>query len=118
MSTGTPHLLVDTPDAASLVVGPLVIPGQTPCARCIALAREEQSEIWSGVDWQRNILQSAEVPVSVAHHIAGLIALELLRFIDSGDSEMIGSRVRCNYHSPLQGGRIIYARHPACGCSW
>lgn len=118
MSKGVPHLLVDAPDAASLMIGPLVIPGQTPCARCIALAREEQSEIWSAVDWQRNISPRHEVPVSVAHHVAGLIALELLRFVDSGESEIIGSRIRFNYHAPLQGGRTVYARHPACGCTW
>jgi hypothetical protein len=118
LSKGVPHLLVSAPDGASLIIGPLVIPGKTPCARCIALTREEQSEIWSGVDWQRNISPSAEVPVSVAHHVAGLIALELLRFVDTGNSEVIGARVRFNYHAPLQGGRTLYARHPACGCSW
>jgi len=118
LSKGVPHLLVGAPDGASLIIGPLVIPGKTPCARCIALTREDQSEIWSGVDWQRNISPSAEVPVSVAHHVAGLIALELLRFVDTGNSEVIGARVRFNYHAPLQGGRTIYARHPACGCSW
>ncbi|MCX6429946.1 MAG: hypothetical protein NTX12_03070 [Actinobacteria bacterium] len=118
LSKGVPHLLIDAPDGASLIIGPLVIPGKTPCARCIALTREEQSEIWSGVDWQRNISPNAEVPVAVAHHVAGLIALELLRFVDTGDSEVIGARVRFNYHAPLQGGRTIYARHPACGCSW
>ncbi len=118
MSRGIPHLLVDTPDAASLMIGPLVIPGHTPCAQCIALAREEQGEIWTGVDWQRNISPRCEVPVSVAHHVAGLIALELLRFVDSGKSEIIGSRIRLNYHAPLQSGRTVYARHPACGCTW
>jgi hypothetical protein len=124
MSQGIPHLLVENPDAASITVGPLVIPGKTPCARCISLARQDQGDIWSDIAWQRNTSPAAEVPVAVAHHISGLIALELLRFIDATNcqitesSELAGARVRFDYHAPLRGGRTLYARHPACGCTW
>ncbi len=118
MSQGRPHLLIENPDAASITIGPLVIPGKTPCGRCIALARDEQGELWNGLAWQKSTSPPNEVPVAVAHHVAGLIALELLCFIDSQTSELSGTKARIDYHSPMQRQRAVYARHPACGCSW
>ena len=118
MSEGTPHLLIEDPDAASVTIGPLVIPGRTPCARCISLARADQGELWNALAWQKSITSPLEVPVSVAHHIAGLIALEILSYIDTQKCALSGARIRFDYHTPLQGGRTLYARHPACGCNW
>lgn len=118
MSDGVPHLLVENPDCASINIGPLVLPGKTPCWRCVCLAKEEQNVVWRAIEWQRMATQPAEVPVAVAHNVAGLVALELLRFIDVGQSELIGNSVRLNYHSPCNTERRLYARHPACGCSW
>ena len=118
MSEGTPHLLIEDPDAASITIGPLVIPGRTPCARCISLARADQGELWNDLAWQKSIASPLEVPVSVAHHIAGLIALELLSYVDSQKCSLPGVRLRFNYHTPTQSERTFYARHPVCGCSW
>ncbi|MEK6647955.1 MAG: hypothetical protein AABY37_01410 [Actinomycetota bacterium] len=118
MSEGVPHLLVENPDCAAISIGPLVLPGKTPCWRCICLAKEEQNIVWREIEWQKMAARPAEVPVAVAHNVAGLVALELLRFIDVGQSELIGNSVRLNYHSPCNSERRLYTRHPACGCNW
>ena len=118
MSDGIPHLLIENPDCASINIGPLVLPGKTPCWRCISLAKEEQNSLWREIERQTMTAHPSEVPVAVAHNVAGLVALELLRFIDVGQSQLIGNSLRLNYHSPGTTEFRLLARHPACGCSW
>lgn len=118
MSNGVPHLLIDGPDSAAISIGPIVIPGQTPCARCISMALEDQNPAWREISMLRLLKPAKEVPVAVAHHIAGLAALELLRFIDEGQSQLIGKCVRMDYHRPTMATQHSFTRHPACGCNW
>lgn len=118
MSDGIPHLLIENPDCASINIGPLVLPGKTPCWRCISLAKEDQNVIWREIERQWLASHPAEVPVAVAHHVAGLAALELLRFIDVGQSQLIGHSLRVDYHSPCNTEPRLFTRHPACGCNW
>lgn len=118
MSQGIPHLFIDPPDCASISIGPLVIPGQTPCARCISLSLDDQNPTWREISMQRRIDPAKEVPVSVAHCVAGLVALELLRFVDEGDSLLIGGSARMDYRQPTLVEPQTFTRHPACGCNW
>jgi hypothetical protein len=118
MSDGTPHLLVENPDCASINIGPLVLPGATPCLRCVSLAKQDQNIIWREIQRQQLSALANEAPVAVAHHVAGLIGLELLRFIDSGQSQLIGQSLRVDYHSPGTTQPHMFTRHPACGCNW
>ncbi|MEI9906527.1 MAG: hypothetical protein WDO06_00220 [Actinomycetota bacterium] len=53
MSQGVPHLIIDAPDGPSLTVGPLVIPGKTPCLRCVAMSKEDNHEAWKDIAWQK-----------------------------------------------------------------
>jgi hypothetical protein len=118
MSDGIPHFLLEDPDCASINIGPLVLPGRTPCWRCISLAKEDQNFLWREIQRQRMESQPTEVPVAVAHHVAGLAGLELLRFIDSGQSQLIGAMMRVDYHAPGDSETTLFTRHPACGCTW
>lgn len=118
MSDGIPHLFVENPDCASINIGPLVLPGKTPCWRCVSLGKADQNVIWREIERQMMMTLPSEVPVAVAHHVAGMVALELLRFIDSGESQLIGHSLRVDYHTPCNTKRRLLARHPACGCSW
>lgn len=118
MSEGIAHLLIDSPESASMSIGPIVIPGQSPCARCVSMALEDQNPAWREISIQRLLMPANEAPVSVAHHIAGVAALELLRFIDEGKSELIGASARINYHQPTSVVQQSFSRHPACGCNW
>lgn len=118
MSSGVPHLIIDNPDSARISLGPIVIPGQSPCARCISIALEDQNPAWREISMQKLIKPAKEVPVAVAHHIAGLAGLELLRFIDEGQSDLIGKCARIDYHRPTISVQQSFTRHPACGCNW
>lgn len=118
ISQGVPHLFIDTPDSASLSIGPIVIPGQSPCARCISISRDDQNPTWREMSMQKQVALPREVPVSVAHYIAGVAALELLRFIDEGQSQLIGRSARLDYRAPSILEWQTFTRHPACGCDW
>lgn len=118
MSQGIPHLIIGVPESESIEIGPIVIPGKSPCARCIAMTREDQNPIWKEIALQKVLMPNVEVPVAVAHHVAGMAALELLHFVDEGISPLIGASSRLNFHGPLASARQTFARHPACGCNW
>lgn len=118
MSQGIPHLFIDTPDCASISIGPIVIPGRTPCSRCISLSLDDRNPTWREISLQRRISPAQEVPVSVAHCVAGVVALELLRFVDEGNSLLIGGSARMDYRQPTVVEPQTFPRHPACGCNW
>jgi hypothetical protein len=118
MSQGIAHLLVDNPDGASITIGPLVIPGKTPCTRCVSIANEDLNKLWREISWKKQNSPASEVPVAVAHHVAGFLALELLAFVDEGRSKLIGASARINFHAPTVIQERLFARHPACGCTW
>jgi hypothetical protein len=118
MSDGVPHLFIDSAEGARISLGPVVIPGQTPCVRCVSMTLEDQNPTWRDISMQRRLAPEGEVPVAVAHHVAGVAALELLRFIDEGQSELIGTIARMSYHRPITSQQQTFSRHPACGCNW
>jgi len=118
MSECIPHLFIEDPECASITIGPLVVPGSTPCWRCTVLTQDDEHIAWTQVQWQRRLSARAETPVSVAHHVAGLAALEVLRFIDTGHSDLLGSTIRINYLSAMETARRTFLHHPACGCHW
>ena len=118
MSNGVPHLFIDRADCARISIGPIVIPGQTPCVRCVSMALEDQNPMWRDISMRRLLAPDREVPVAVAHHVAGIAALELLRFIDEGQSQLIGTTARISYHRPTVAQQQSFSRHPACGCNW
>ncbi len=118
MSNGVPHLFIGTPDSARISVGPIVIPGQTPCARCVSMTLEDQNPAWREISMEKLLRPASEVPVALAHHIAGIAALELLRFMDEGQSQLIGTRASVDFHQPTLAVQQSFTRHPACGCNW
>jgi hypothetical protein len=118
MSEGISHLFIDSPVGAKISLGPIVIPGHTPCLRCVSMALEDQNPMWREISMQRLLAPDSEVPVAVAHHVAGVAALEILHFLDEGQSQLIGSTTQMSYHQPLNAQQQKFPRHPACGCNW
>ncbi|CAB4779058.1 unannotated protein [freshwater metagenome] len=118
MSECTPHLFIEDPECASLILGPFVVPGTTPCWRCTVLTKDDEYIAWKQVQWERRISPHSETPVSVAHYVAGLAALEILRFIDTQHSDLLGSTLRVNYLAANETERRRFSFHPACGCHW
>jgi hypothetical protein len=98
MMENTPHLLVDIP----------VIPGKSPCARCVQLAE--------GIAMP--ISQKCEVSAAFSLSIASAIALDVISLADRNSSIYLSTSYihsLRHYHQPeIQ----HWSQHHACGCTW
>lgn len=103
------YCIIADPIAAGVTVGPLVIPGVTPCLRCVRL---------HGSFDQQNSLDGYQIPVAQTHAVAALVVDQVLRFIDTGRNEIVGSEIFCDFLNPLQMQRQEFLRHPHCGCAF
>ena len=111
------HLFVGKLAGGIATCGPLVQPGLTPCARCLSLGAEEQyGEFHSQLTAANGT--SDELPIAVAHQLAAITAHTVLRFIDTGESDLAGAQVQLKYLEPLTPVFHHFSRHPKCACIW
>ncbi|MER6500771.1 ThiF family adenylyltransferase [Streptomyces sp. NPDC001455] len=94
ITSGTPHLYAGVVEATG-VVGPLVLPGGTACAGCLALARAEADEEWPRMlsQWRsgrRTAVQACDLGLATA--VAGLAAAHALCFLDGDLPASTGTR--------------------------
>ncbi len=121
MSAGQEHLVITPPDGGKCVIGPLVQPGKTPCTRCRNIAIDEV--IGSASVIADKVLigerrNNQEMPVFVAHYLAGLIASFILQRIDQNKSDLSGAYVAVDSLALSESSLISVAQNPACGCHW
>ena len=121
MSAGQEHLVITPPDGGKCVIGPLVQPGKTPCTRCRNIAIDEV--IGSASVIADKVLigerrNNQEMPVFVAHYLAGLIASFILQWIDQNKSDLSGAYVAVDSLALSESSLISVAQNPACGCHW
>lgn len=115
--TGAAHLIVGSSEAIGRV-GPLVVPGKTPCLRCYDLARSDLDP-----QWPRVALQLANDTGLVADDsnltlaVAGLAMLHLTSWVCGGQPPSMAGVV--NVTAPHGEPSLQRSRfHPACGCTW
>jgi len=127
MSSGQPFLHIPAPFADRGQVGPLVIPGKTPCLRCAQLLEEEHS----GISFSKPLGSASEdFPHVAAYFIAALAASLILRFCDwqtmhgattteklVGD-EITGKIISIDYQFLEAPEVVAITRHPLCGCAF
>jgi hypothetical protein len=113
-----PHLFISALDATTLRVGPLVIPGKSPCFRCIELNQLEQSPLLNQINQARSFAQPQLLNIAATAQVAGMIAQSVLNYLDTGFSELIGTQILVNAARPCNPQHIAYAINPACGCTW
>jgi hypothetical protein len=118
-----PHFVIHQPIGDEIVSGPLVIPGETPCVRCLSLyeidnfgfTRLERISINSG----------GELPTATAHYVAAITAAQILHFIDrmsdhenvvSSRNTGIGEVTYLNFQQLTEPQVVAISRHPLCGC--
>lgn len=82
VAAGTPHLAVHLRDGAG-VVGPLVLPGRSPCLRCLALHRGTADPGWPHVAARLAGRAGRASPASVAA-TAALGTAQALAALDTG----------------------------------
>lgn len=117
---GVPHLLAETYETLGSV-GPLVVPGRSPCLRCLDLHRRDRDPRWPAVAAQ--LTGPAPVPVSndsvLAAAVAAHATLAAVAHLDdpAGRSPLEGTLTELRLPD---GGlrRRRFEAHPACGCAW
>lgn len=113
---GQPHLLV-TVRETSASVGPFVLPGQTPCLRCVELARGERDPRWPALAAQlaasTHLVEPCEV--ALATTAAGIAAMHALTWLDTGEPPpSAGGLLEVDVTGVVR--RRSVTAHPACGC--
>jgi hypothetical protein len=115
LSTGTPHLMVSVRDGTG-VVGPLVVPGQSSCLRCLDLTRTDRDPQWPQIaaqlaDHRRPMACEAALAVALAGHAA----LHALTFLD-GEAAPATVNGTIEVRADGRVGRRSWVPHPRCGC--
>lgn len=115
MATDTPHLLITT-DEAGAWAGPLVVPGQGPCATCVGLHAADADALWPQLSIQ---LGNGRRPRLSADAVAGVVAVAsaaaLAHVEPARDAAWIQySRWRVQSGAPPEQSAVT--AHPACGC--
>lgn len=135
MSTGQTFIHIPTPLADQGRIGPLVIPGKSPCLRCLELSERDQLGI---SDYQ--ILSkkfTTDYPQIAANFIAALAASQIAQYCDyqscemqsgGADSsggvdglikaELVGNVINIDYQLLSHPEVIAITRHPLCGCAF
>ena len=142
LSEDRPFLIVPGYSQREISIGPIVIPGRTPCLRCFELNQVE-NDFWREQSRQLQLLEPSIDPPKVASHlIASLTALYATSWLDS-DEESRGSHLLVGHQlcftfdpapnpvlesaidpaldpslsaSPMRLRR--WHNHPECGCLW
>ncbi|MBI0300051.1 ThiF family adenylyltransferase [Streptomyces sp. PRKS01-29] len=117
LASGTPHLYAGVIEATG-VVGPLVVPGITPCAGCAAAGRAEREPVWPRMlaQWRSGRRRTAPAcDTALAMVVAGLTAVQALAFLDGRPSGGVGVRWELALPSLVWEARPVEA-HPGCGC--
>lgn len=115
---GTAHLLVEVRDAVG-VVGPFVLPGRTPCLRCLDLTRTDLDPAWPVLAHQLPAAGDGELgcdgPLALA--VAAQAAMQVLSMAD-------GTAVPASLGGTLEmtlpdwrWRRRAWPVHDACGCA-
>ncbi len=111
MSEGSAHLHINPIAGRDIELGPLVIPGRTPCLRCVALSKRDL-----GLPVAPHPLRD-EMPTYVSSRIAGLVASIVAEYIATGTSPLLGASSWIDLLSPLANDERRYWRvHHECGC--
>jgi bacteriocin biosynthesis cyclodehydratase domain-containing protein len=116
MSTGIPHLSVVIREASALV-GPLVIPGRTPCLRCVDLWRAQADERWAVLAAQLSAASRppAHEETTLAAVCGALAAAQALAHLDGRTATVRGASLEVSLPEAVPRLRE-WTPHPDCGC--
>jgi bacteriocin biosynthesis cyclodehydratase domain-containing protein len=114
-----PHLPVIIRETTA-VIGPLVLPGQTPCLRCVELTRGDRDPAWPVLAAQLIGEPHGVEPcdVGLASAAASIVALHVLAWLDRGIAApppSVGGTIELSL-ADLRLRRRTVVAHPGCGC--
>ncbi|MFD7277427.1 TOMM precursor leader peptide-binding protein [Streptomyces sp. NPDC059862] len=117
ITSGTPHLYAGVVEGTG-VVGPLVLPGETGCARCLHEDRTDRDPAWPRLVTQWRSGRQPHVrpcDLALATTVAGLAAAHTLTFLDGQVPSSAGARWEVSLPALQWHARPVWA-HPACPC--
>jgi bacteriocin biosynthesis cyclodehydratase domain-containing protein len=114
-----PHLPVIVRETTA-VFGPLVLPGRTPCLRCVELTRGDRDPVWPVLAAQLVGAPPAVEPsdIGLASAAASIVSLHVLAWLDRGERELppsVGGVFELSLVD-LRLRRRTVSAHPGCGC--
>ncbi len=124
MSEDVPFLIVNNFSHGTFEIGPFVIPGKSPCPRCIFLTQLDQSPHHQDVEQVLYLESEVEFPAAMTWFAAGVIALAAIQYADgaAGDgktsSQYLGKTVEFTPTSLSTPRQRQWSVHPHCGCTW
>ena len=110
-----PHLLLCV-RSGGVVVGPLVIPGQTACLTCIDLHRRDADNGWATLLPQLCRIRMPVVPALLAW-AGGVTTAQALAWLSGSRPETCGATLEISPVDYITRWRA-WPMHPACGCGW
>jgi len=100
---------------ATVVVGPLVRPGTTPCLNCLDLHRVDRDPGWRLVAAQlADTLDTGPIERTTLLAAAAFAAREVLTQLEGGSPQTLGATVEIA--TPGDTIRRQWTPHPTCGC--
>ena len=115
MRDQTDHLFVGEVIGGATYAGPLVKPGETPCAQCLEIGKAER---YGMDDLVPIAAQNLEIPVAISYQVAGTIVQAILQLIDTGLCDLTGAQLCFDYTTPIHKEPVRFSRHPNCQCQW
>ena len=118
VAEGIPHLSVVVRDT-DVLVGPFVVPGATPCLRCLDLHRTDLDPGWPHVVTQVPLAPADRCPpeeTATATAVAGLACLQVLAHLDGAVVASRGATLELLVPEAVV-RRRPWAVHPQCGCT-
>lgn len=113
---GAAHIQIGNLNAGKIEVGPIVIPGKTPCYNCILIWRSEQMNDLANLFISNLLAKPLELPAASVTYLAGLIVMLIDNFFSLEKSFLIGSSIVINLLRPLEFTERFWQPHPNCGC--
>ena len=132
-----PHLSVVVREG-TIVVGPLVLPGSSPCLRCLDLHRADRDPAWPRIlaqlvaerrgpaggrlvteaeETASSLLGASLAALQVLGHLDGLHLATTARGLTGGRPAAVGATLEVELPDGLA-CRRDWPAHPACGCHW
>ncbi|SDS76506.1 bacteriocin biosynthesis cyclodehydratase domain-containing protein [Paraoerskovia marina] len=113
---GVPHLAVQVHEA-STTIGPFVVPGRTPCLRCLDLARLAADPRWRDVAAHLHALPPGRTgeETTITATAAALAAAQVISALDGGRPRTADTVLETGLPDVVPRVRPT-SPHPGCGC--
>ena len=115
LKDGHDHLFIGRSPGHAATIGPFVQPGNSPCRRCLSLIEAERIGVQQ---LSKPPSTSDELPIAIVHQVAALAAHAALKFIDTGESELLAAQLIVDFLDALNPRLQRFPHHPGCSCLW